>query len=526
MRKELNISNSTFYQIIESNFMYVDKTEYVYKMVRQAKGQYFLSRPRRFGKSMLLSTLKSYFEGNKEVFKEQYLYNQDLDWKSYPIIHLSMNKIKADTADNYERNLSNAVDIVSSQYQIKLLQTDSALKFEELILALSKDNKQVVILIDEYDKPILDNVNNMVECKKIRKTLKSFYGQIKAYEEKLRFTFITGVSKFSQVSMFSDMNNLDDITMNAKFAGICGFTQEECESYFAEWIAENAETLDMTKAAYLAKLKEYYDGIRFTDRELYLYNPVSFTKSMKDCKFKNYWFETGSPSFLLDLIKKDLGKEELKELKALDELEEIEVESEVFSVYEIDNLGIIALLYQTGYLTIKDYDVEDDLYTLGYPNREVKKSFVKRLANTFAKAADSQVSRIFSVIYKSLLNNKMEDFFEALKTYYASIDYDIKEKNEKCYQLIFYLVFVNLNFRVKTEVKTNNARMDAVVKTPNYIYIIEFKVDQSADVAIEQIKDREYYQKYLLEEKKVVLIGVNFDTKSGQINDYKYINWN
>ena len=183
MRKELNISKYNFAQIINNNIMYVDKTEFVYKLISITGGQIFLSRPRRFGKSMLLSTFKSYFEGNKEVFKDQYLYNQDLSWKSYPIIHLSMNKIKADTAENYEKNLSNAVDIVSSQYKIKLLQKDSALKFEELILALSKDDKQVVVLIDEYDKPILDNVDNLVECKKIRKTLKSFYGQIKAYEE-------------------------------------------------------------------------------------------------------------------------------------------------------------------------------------------------------------------------------------------------------------------------------------------------------------------------------------------------------
>ena len=200
-------------------------------------------------------------------------------------------------------------------------------------------------MIDEYDKPILDNVDNLVECQKIRKTLKSFYGQIKAYEEKLRFTFITGVSKFSQVSMFSDMNNLDDITMNAKFAGICGFTQEECESYFAEWIAENAETLNMDKAAYLAKLKEYYDGIRFSEKELYLYNPVSFTNAMNDCNFKNYWFETGSPSFLLNLIKRDLKKEKKrKELISLEILESIEVSSSVFSVYEIDNLSTIKKL--------------------------------------------------------------------------------------------------------------------------------------------------------------------------------------
>ncbi len=519
MKKVLNISKYNFAQIIDNNIMYVDKTEYIYEMVKNISGQYFLSRPRRFGKSMLLSSFKSYFEGNKEVFKDQYLYNKDLDWKSYPIIHLSMNKIKADTADNYEKRLCKHLDRIANDYEILLDDDNSSMKFEDLILGLSKE-KEVVILIDEYDKPILDNVDNMVECQKIRKILKSFYGQIKAYEEKLRFTFITGVSKFSQVSMFSDMNNLEDITMDPKFAGICGFTQEECEFYFSEWIAENAETLNMDKIAYLAKLKEHYNGVRFSKKDLTLYNPVSFTKAMKDCSFDNYWFETGSPSFLLNLIKKDLAQEEFQELDSLEELENLEVSSSVFSVYEIDNLSIIALLYQTGYLTIKDYDIEEDLYTLGYPNREVRKSFIEKIAFKLTQTAESQVSLIFSKIYKSLLSNQVEDFIKALKTYYACIDYDLKDKNEQCYQLIFYLVFTNLNFRVKAEVKTNHARMDAVVETPDYIYIIEFKVNQSAQVAIDQIKDREYYQRYLLEEKKLILLGVNFDTKAGQINDW------
>ncbi len=521
MRKILNISKYNFAQIIENNIMYVDKTDYIYKMVKNISGQYFLSRPRRFGKSMLLSTFKSYFEGNKEVFKDQYLYDKDLDWKSYPIIHLAMNKIKADTAENYEKRLSKRLDKIAKSYNIILGDDVSSMKFEELIEGLSENEQQVVILIDEYDKPILDNVDNMVECQKIKKILKPFYGQIKAYEEKLRFTFITGVSKFSQVSMFSDMNNLNDITMNAKYAGICGFTQEECELYFAEWITENAETLNMDKSVYFAKLKEYYDGIRFSDKELYLYNPVSFTSAINDCRFKNYWFETGSPSFLLNLIKQDAKKDKkYKELMSVEILENIEVPSSVFSVYEIDNLSIIALLYQTGYLTIKDYDMDDDLYTLGYPNREVRKSFVEKISVAMTDSFDTQISQIFSAIYKSLLNNKVEDFMEALKTYYACIDYDIKEKNEKCYQLIFYLVFVNLNFRVKVEVKTNKGRMDAVVETPDYIYIIEFKVDQSAEVAIEQIKEKEYYQKYLLDEKELILLGVNFDSKTGNINDW------
>ncbi len=513
MRKELNTIKSTYEKVVASNIMYVDKTDYLYKLVSVTDGQFFLSRPRRFGKSMTLSTLKAIFEGKKESFKGQYIYDKPFDWKSYPIIHLSMNKIKADTAKNFEENLAGAVDKIAKQYSITLKAKDSSIKFEDLILALSKDKNDVVILIDEYDKAILDNVLESEKCNEIRKILKSFYGQIKANEDKIRFAFITGVSKFTQVSIFSDMNNLEDITMDKKFAGICGFTQEECNKYFAEWIAENAEELNMTKDAYLAKLKVMYNGIRFSEKPLSLYNPVSFTNAMENCDFRNYWAMTGTPTFLLNLMQK--YKYDIRNLDG------IEVKENSFASYEIDKLKIAALLYQTGYLTIKGYNPKTKEFTLAYPNQEVRETFTDTLSSDYLIIGDEDISRLLKKLTTAIENNDIENFIEVIKIYLANIDYDLKIKHEKWYQTVFYLIFISLNYRIDTEVKTNKGRIDAVIETEKYLYIFEFKLDQSAEVAIEQIKEKEYYQKYLLSEKELVLVGVNFDSKTGNVSEWK-----
>ncbi len=512
MKKRLTTSSYNFKNIITEDVMYVDKTREYYEMVSAFNGQFFLSRPRRFGKSLTLSALKSIFSGDKELFKGLYIYDKEYDWKKYPIIHLSMNALSAETVDEYNNNINIALKRIAEGQGFTLAHQSSSRNFEELILILSKTGGKVVVLIDEYDKAILDNVTNLEECKKIQTFLKQFYGQIKACEEYIRFSFIVGVSKFTQVSVFSDLNNLTDITMDKKFATICGFTQEECEDYFNDWIVENAKELDMTKTAYLEKLKDQYNGIRFTQKNIYVYNPVSFTKAMINCDFENYWFETGTPTFLLEIL-----KEQEFNISLLDNLK---VNASVFSSYEIENLDPIALLFQTGYLTIKDYDANSQEYTLSYPNREVAEAFSDSLVSTYSKKPPSMVSIIFRELYESLRRNEMERFFNALNSYYADIDYDLKNKTEKCYQLIFYLIFSNLNYRVDMEVKTNKGRMDAVVETPDYIYIFEFKLDESPEEAINQIKEREYFQKYALSNKKLVLLGVNFASKTGEVDGW------
>lgn len=513
MRKELSTSIYTFRDIANNNCMYVDKTREIYQLVTKSKGQFFLSRPRRFGKSLTLSTLESIFFGEKEFFKGLYIYNQEYDWKKYPVIRLSLNQLSSLTAEKLDSNIANELDYIGKKYEVTLSSTDAPQKFKELVRALYDNQGQVVILIDEYDKPILDNILEKEEVVKIRTLLKSFYGIIKASEEYLRFTFIAGVSKFTQVSIFSDLNNLTDITLNPQFATICGFTQEECEHYFSEWIDENSVKLGMTKDQYLAKIKETYDGIRFTKKEASVYNPVSFTRAMDEGSFRHYWFETGTPTFLLKLLQE-------KEYEIVD-FEELKLKESMFSSYEIDKLRVEPLLFQTGYLTIKDYDPESELYTLSYPNKEVRQSFVERLVDYFTPIAKEATPSLIEDLRTAFLNDDMDEVFYVLKVFYSKIDNTIKIKQEKYYQTVFYILFTLLGYRIKAEVNTNKGRMDAVIKTDKIIYIFEFKLNKTAKEAIEQIKQREYYQKYLLEKKTIKLIGIQFNHETGEVKEWE-----
>jgi len=512
MRKQLSTSIYTFRDIINENCMYVDKTEEIFQLVLKPKGQFFLSRPRRFGKSLTLSTLESIFLGEKELFKGLYIYDKDYDWKKYPIIRLPLNQMSSETADELDKKLCTNLGYIAEDNKLELEQFDAPSTFRELIRKMYNQSGKVVILIDEYDKPILDNILNRDEVLKIRTLLKKFYGIIKACEENIRFTFITGVSKFTQVSIFSDLNNLTDITMIQNFATICGFTQEECEHYFAEWIDENAVKNEMTREDYLAKIKFMYNGIRFSDKEVYVYNPVSFTNAMDYGDFKNYWFETGTPTFLLKLL--------AEQDYDIPQCENLELVSGTFSSYEIDKISIEALLFQTGYLTIKSFDKETEIYTLSYPNNEVRKAFVERLSDYFTPVGMAKTPSLIEHIRTALITNDMNDLFELLQVFYAKIDNSIKIKHEKYYQTIFYILFTLLGYRIDAEVNTNKGRMDAVIKTKSHIYIFEFKLKKTAQEALEQIKQREYFQKYLLDGRSLVLIGVSFNEATGEIKDW------
>ncbi len=512
MRKKLSTSIYTFSDIIEDNCMYIDKTKDLYNLLIQPKGQFFLSRPRRFGKSMTLSALESIFTGKKELFKGLYIYDKEYDWKKYPIIQLALNRMGSSDAPELEENLCIELNDIAGKYGFVLETKRSYQMFKELIKKLHNKHAKVVVLIDEYDKPILDNVEKLEECQKIRTLLKKFYGQIKACEEHLRFSFLTGVSKFTQVSVFSDLNNLTDLTMDVKFAGICGFTQEECEHYFAEWIIENADTLGISRQEYLDKLKEMYNGIRFSKKDLLLYNPVSFTKAMMNSDFENYWFETGTPTFLLKLLKK-------MDFEIIN-LEALITSSDSFSSYEIDNLKIEPLLFQTGYLTIKDYNPDSELYNLSFPNKEVKQSFIKYLTEYFTSVPREEAPNLIEKIRTAFYADDLDKVFELANRFFVKIEYDIKLKHEKYYQSVFYCLFSLLGYRIQTEIKTNDGRMDAVIKSDTHIYIIEFKLDKSAEIAIKQIKENRYYKKYEGDNRQIVLNGVNFTSKKGEIESW------
>ncbi|SLM29225.1 conserved hypothetical protein [Desulfamplus magnetovallimortis] len=523
MRKRLTTSSYTFRTIIEQNGMYVDKTREIYRMVSKLEGQFFLSRPRRFGKSLTLSTLESVFKGEKVLFKGLYIYDQPFEWKPHPIIRLSMNNLTGNTCEEFQENICMELDWLASKYGIELAAKRPAAKFKELIQKTSDTGGKVVILIDEYDKPILDNIINKNEVLSIRTLLKQFYGMIKALEEHIRFSFITGVSKFTHVSIFSDLNNLDDITMMEDYATICGFTEEECRYYFAEWIDKCAEKNSMSRSQYLEKLRLVYNGFRFSKKPVTVYNPVSFIKAMEQGDFGHYWFETGTPSFLLELLKK--AHEENSQLTrpnwTIVDIDGMKLISDTFSSYEVDHIEVEPLMFQTGYVTIRDYDPDSRLYTLGYPNDEVRYAFIKKLSGYFTPVAEARVPSLIEQLRSALVNNNLESVFEILTVFYARVENSIKLKHEKYYQTIFYILFTLLGYRIQVEENTNKGRMDAVVKTPKRIYIFEFKLNMSAQEALQQIRQKEYYQKYALDGRPVTLIGISFNKDSGEIREWK-----
>ncbi len=513
MRKKLSTSVYTFRTIIQENGLYVDKTQDIYRMVTALEGQFFLSRPRRFGKSLTLSTLESVFRGEKDLFRGLYIHDQEYDWKPYPIIRISLNACSASCASELDRKLSGLLDDTAEDYGVAIKGVGAAERFRGLIRSLSRDKgMQVVILIDEYDKPILDNILDREEVLKIRTLLKQFYGMIKAMEENIRFSFITGVSKFTQVSIFSDLNHLDDMTLMPEYATICGFTQEECEQYFAQWIDENAVKNGLSRDAYLDKVRRIYNGLRFSEKPVSVYNPVSFIKAMDQGGFRHYWFETGTPTFLLRLLRE-------QEYPVAD-LDGMKLTSDSFSSYEIDRLRVEPLLFQTGYLTIIDYEADSQLYTLGYPNEEVRMAFVKRLSDYFTPVPEARVPDLVDHLHQAFRAQDLKGVFEVLAVFYARVDYSIRLRHEKYYQTIFYILFTLLGYRIQVEASTGRGRMDAVIQTEERIYIFEFKMNMSAHKALDQIRQKDYFRKYLLDGKPLTLVGVSFNADTGEIAEW------
>ncbi len=511
--KTLPLGISTFEKFVLGDYLYVDKTEILYQLVKPNDGMYFLSRPRRFGKSLTISTLKAIFQGKRELFKGLAIDEKPYDWEPHPVIHLDLGDKQSNSPKQLEKYLCYAVEQSARANGVELVSDEASLKLQELIEKLSAKNK-VVVLIDEYDKPILGNIKNPVECEKIRDVLKAFYSVIKTSDPYLRFVLLTGVSKFSKVSIFSDLNNLKDLTMDASCATLCGYTQEELEFYFSESIDAIAEIEATSRSETLAKIKYWYNGYRFSDEEITVYNPVSTTNLCDLKKFQNHWFETGTPTFLIDLIKKEQFDLEKMEFNYEDEIS--------FSSYEINNLQVLPLMFQTGYLTIKDFRVQDQFreFKLGFPNFEVEEAFGKWVLQSYTTLGAGQVSWPLRKLITALRENNLDEFFENLRVFFAGIDYDLHLKNEKYYQTIFYVIFKILGLRIDAEVKTNAGRIDTVIQLNGRVFIFEFKLFDTAVSALEQIKEKKYAEKYADSGHEIVLIGAAFDPETKNIEDW------
>ncbi len=513
--KYLTNSQYDFEKLIRGGYLYVDKTEYVWKMVQTPFEAFFFSRPRRFGKSLLVSTLKAVFEGKKELFQGLALYDKPYDWKKYPVIHLDLGSCQSDTAEKLEKKLQNSLANIASKLGLSVRGEDASSQFSNLIFDASK-NAPVVVLIDEYDKPILGNLVDKEGVHDILRKLKEFYSVIKTSSSLLRFVFLTGVSKFSHVSVFSDLNNLTDITMDARYATMLGYTQEEFERDFAEQITQTEASQTLPHDEYLGKIKRWYDGFCFEENSESVYNPVSLASFfLNDGKFSNYWFATGTTSFLLELVKRQnfdfekLLKEPVTEI--------------AFSAYEVDNLQVLPLLLQTGYLTIRSAKCLDDqtLFYLDFPNLEVKNAFETYLLNAYMGIEAGTIKGEFIKLKDFVKKGDVDGFMNCLQSLFASIPYSIQVRDEKYYQTIFFQIFQFLGIDTTAEAQTNNGRIDAVVSCGDWVYIFEFKLDTSAEIALEQIKDRQYYQKYQFIGKKIVLVGANFDFEKRQLCNWK-----
>ena len=502
--KPITTSIFTFADLIDGGYVYVDKTARLYDLVRPYKGVFFLSRPRRFGKSLTISTLEAIFQGRRELFRGLAIDAGDYDWKPYPVIRIDLGDKQARTPDQLTTALAYAVGQNAERHSIRLRQTACNLMFNELVTTLGRDEK-VVILIDEYDKPILGNIENPA-VGEILRVLKAFYSVVKTCDAQIRFALLTGVSKFSRVSVFSDLNNLVDLTMDARYADMLGYTQDELERNFAPHIGHVAAQRGCTTDDVLAQMRQWYNGYRFSKAQTCVYNPVSVGRFLDTGELSNHWFETGTPSFLIELLKnRSYDIRNLSRLR-LDDLG--------FSVYEVSNVTPEPLLFQTGYLTIKDYDPEYELYTLGYPNREVENAFLRYLIDGFTATRKELAASHLADLRRALNEGDLDGLFRHLRVFFADIPYDIQLRNEKYYQTIFYLVFRIVGLDVDCEVRTEAGRIDAVVKTAARIYVFEFKLHGTAEEALQQIYQRRYYEKYAADAREVLLVGAAFDPET------------
>lgn len=516
--KKLSDNIADFKTLIEGNYIYADKTKHIYDLLTGSGQNFFLSRPRRFGKTLLVSVLEQIFLGNRALFRGFWIDQSDYCWSKHPVIRLSMAGIDVRKAHLFEENLILEVQQQAKRLQIDLkTMTSAAACLKALIKALAdKEQQRVVVLIDEYDYPILTHVQDPATAAEMRDILKSFYGVLKDLDAELRFVFLTGVTKFNKTSIFSGINNLNDLTLDERAATLLGLEFEELRVYFSEQIHEVAKKQSKSDEEILHALQEWYNGYQFSqDSEQKVYNPCSVVKCLEKKSFQNYWFETGTPNFLIKLIQET-------NYPAL-ELENLSLSQEELGTFDVEHIKLPTLLFQAGYLTIKSYDPDSGLYQLSYPNQEVSQSMMRVIAPIITGQESFAPWQALAAKLKKALNlEDLETFCSLLKLFFADIPYDLHIPLERYYQTVFYMLVKFMGAEILVEEKTNIGRIDVVLQTPTNIYIIEFKMAQSAQEALKQIKEQQYAQKYILLNKNITIVGLAFDKKSKNIIDHSW----
>lgn len=505
----------TFERIRKENKLYIDKTEYVYRMTHSGGCYFFLSRPRRFGKSLLVSTFESYFSGKKELFEGLAIEKLEQEWMEYPVLHFDMSGGKHMEKEQLEDYLSNRLEAEERKWGITHTKRGANDRLTELITtAYEISGKQVVVLIDEYDAPMLDVAHDKETLDVLRNLMRNFFSPLKMCEPMLRFVFLTGITKFSQVSIFSELNNIKNVSLDDEYAGVCGITKEELLTQMSEDIDVLAEALEMTREETIAKLKENYDGYHFSPASPDVFNPYSLLNCFDDKNFGAYWFSSGTPTYLINMLRK------FKVLPA--KIGRSLARSSAFDAPTENLKTITPLLYQSGYITIKGYDKMSQLFTLDLPNKEIKVGLFESLLpyyleGMYAEEGDVAIAQMSVLIRQGDMDGALRLFQEFLGT----VPYCNNTNYEGHYQQVLFIIFTLLtHFVVDVEVHTPNGRVDVVMETEDTLYLIELKLNKSAQAAMQQINLKQYGQRFARCGKPIVKVGVNFDAKKGNIEDW------
>lgn len=504
--KNMPIGIQDFEKVRNGNYLYIDKTALIYQLVTTGC-YYFLSRPRRFGKSLLISTLEAYFLGKKELFEGLAVEQLEKEWAAHPVLHLDLNTEKYDSKEKLGDKLNIALSDWELLYGKNPNEKSFGTRFEGVIRrAREKTGHRVVILVDEYDKPMLEAINNQELQEDYRSTLKGFYGALKSMDGCIKFALLTGVTKFGKVSVFSDLNNLEDISMNSDYYNICGIDNEELNGNLRPYVERLANAKKISVNDAYAQLKQRYDGYHFANGTEGMYNPYSVLNTLKNKEFGSYWFETGTPSYLVELLKRHNYE--------LQQLEHTEVMGDVLNSIDSTSTDPIPVIFQSGYLTIKGFDEEFKLYKLGFPNEEVREGFLRYLL-PFYTALNRNTSDFHIMNFvREVRSGNVDAFMQRLKSFMADVPYSHSAKIvEANYQNILYLLCNLCGLYTKVEYTTADGRIDMLIETADYVYIFEFKYNKNATAALQQIKDNNYAEPFLTSGKKIFLIGVNFQNK-------------
>ena len=495
-----------FEKLREEGWVYVDKTSHIHQLV--SKGSYyFLSRPRRFGKSLLISTLKAYFEGRKDLFQGLAMEQLEQEWRVHPVLHLDLNIEKYASQESLDNILETNLVQWEKLYGADPSERSFSLRFAGIIRrAYEKTGERVVILVDEYDKPLLQAISNKSLQDEFRATLKSVYGALKTMDGCIRFALLTGVTKFSKVSVFSDLNNMEDLSMNTAYYDLCGISEQELHDVFDEEVGELAKANGQTKEEAYEMLKQRYDGYHFAPDTLGMYNPFSVLLTLKNRQYGSYWFSTGTPTYLVELMKEvDMNPTELSGYEAsASELDSVQI--------MVDNP--IAVLYQSGYLTIKDYDRSVRLYTLDYPNEEVKEGFVSFLMPYYTPISQNDSPSFVGKFVREVRNGKVDAFMLRLKALMADTPYELIRDLEVHYQNVMFIFTKLMGLYVQAEYRTSRGRIDLTIGTDKYVYIIELKLDGSAEEALAQINEKDYALPFAVDGREIVKIGANITSET------------